>query len=84
MYSASALDNPILFDDGNLLADETPSPLKTSGHGSWVTTGKNSGDYTFEVLVGNTEPGLWLSFTVSGQVAYNGGALKRSLQAVCW
>jgi hypothetical protein len=29
------------------------------------------GAYAFEVLVRNTEPGLWLRYTVSGQVAYN-------------
>jgi hypothetical protein len=43
--------------DGNVIADEVPSPLETSGHGSWVSTGKNTAAYTFNVLVGSTEPG---------------------------
>jgi hypothetical protein len=58
------------FSDGNLLADELPSPLETSGHGSWVHKGKNSGMYTFIVLVGNPDPSQWLQYTVSGQVNY--------------
>jgi hypothetical protein len=59
------------FGDGNVLADEAPSPLETSGHGNWVSTGKNSGAYTFVVLVGNADPSQWLQYTVSGQVNYD-------------
>ena len=59
------------FSDGNVLADESPSPLETSGHGSWIRTAKNSGAYTFVVLVGNADPSQWLQYTVSGQVNYD-------------
>ncbi len=59
------------FSDGNLLGSEVPSPLETSGHGDWTRTGKNSGAYIFKALVGNTEPGLWLKYTVNGQVNYD-------------
>ncbi len=54
--------------DGNVIADETPSPLETSGHGSWISTGANRGAYTFVFLIGSAEPGKWTKGTVSGKV----------------
>jgi hypothetical protein len=62
------------FRDGNVTTDESPSPLETSGHGSWISTGKDSGAYTFVFLIGNADPGLWLKGTVSGQLAYDSEA----------
>ena len=59
------------YSDGNMITDETPSPLETSGHGNWVSTGKNSGAYTFLVLVGSTEPNQWIQYTLNGQVNYD-------------
>lgn len=58
------------FDDGNLIADETPSPLETSGHGAWTRTGANEANYSFEFLIGNTEPGKWLRGKVNGILHY--------------
>ncbi len=60
--------------DGNVFADETPSPLETSGHGNWVRTRANKGAYTFVFLIGSTEPGQWLKGTVSGTVEYDADA----------
>jgi len=59
------------FSDGNMITDETPSPLETSGHGNWVSTGKNRGAYTVVVLVGNADPSQWIQYTLNGQVNYN-------------
>jgi hypothetical protein len=59
------------FSDGNVIADETPSPLETSGHGNWVSTGKNAAAYTFVALIGNIEPNQWLKLTVSGTLTYD-------------
>jgi hypothetical protein len=59
------------YNDGNLITDETPSPLETSGHGDWVRTGPNKAAYTFVFLIGSTEPGQWLKGTVSGEVNFD-------------
>ena len=59
------------FNDGNVFADEVPSPLETSGHGSWVSTGANKGVYTFVFFIGDTQPGKWLEGTVSGEIEYD-------------
>jgi hypothetical protein len=58
------------FNDGNLIADEAPSPLETSGHGDWVKTGPNETAFAFVFLIGSTEPGQWLKGTVSGTAVY--------------
>ena len=58
------------FSDGNVIADETPSPLETSGHGSWAKTRPNEGIYTFVFLIGSTEPGHWTRGTVRGAINY--------------
>ena len=60
------------FNDGNMLTDEIPSPLETSGHGSWINTRKNQGAYSFVFLMGNTDPtGPWMKGTLYGQVNYD-------------
>lgn len=59
------------FNDGNVIADEVPSPLETSGHGSWVGAGNNRYAYRFDFLYGSTEPGKWMKGTVSGSVNYD-------------
>jgi hypothetical protein len=59
------------FDDGNVLTDEVPSPLETSGHGSWVSTGKDEAMYTFIFLMGIPDAADWLKGTVSGTVEYD-------------
>ncbi len=64
--------------DGNLIADETPSPLETSGHGAWIKTGGNEGAYTFYYLVGDAaDPAKWTRGKVSGSI-------KLSPQADKW
>ncbi len=65
------------FNDGNMLTDETPSLLETSGHGSWVSTGENRGAYTFSFLIGSANPNEWMKGTVSGNLRYNP-------RADCW
>jgi hypothetical protein len=59
------------FSDGNVIADENPSPLETSGHGSWISTGKDQGAYTFVFLIGSTEPGQWITGTINGELKYD-------------
>ncbi len=59
------------FNDGNLITDETPSPLETSGHGSWVSTGGNQAAYTFSFLYGSANPNEWIKGTVSGTLRYD-------------
>lgn len=58
------------YSDGNLIADEVPSPLETSGHGAWI---QNSGDkaiYSFSAVVGSTEPGKWTKLILNGTANY--------------
>jgi hypothetical protein len=57
--------------DGNVFADETPSPLETTGHGNWIKTGPNEGAYAFIALVGNTNPTQWTKYKVSGTLKFN-------------
>ena len=59
------------YSDGNVLADETPSPLETSGHGNWISNGKNSAKYTFIFYIGSTEPNQWLKGKVNGELNYD-------------
>jgi hypothetical protein len=58
------------FNDGNVIVDESPSPLETSGHGNWISTRKDQGTYTFVFLIGSTEPGQWITGTLNGKVTY--------------
>ena len=58
--------------DGNLIADEVPSPLETSGHGAWVKNDENNGAYTFYFLTGDaTDPAKWTRGKVRGMIMYN-------------
>ena len=57
--------------DGLMLTDESPSPLETSGHGSWNNAGENKAVYTFIFLIGNTNGTDWIKGTVSGEIQYN-------------
>ena len=62
------------FTDGNLIADENPNPLETSGHGSWVRTEPNKAAYTFHFIVGSTDAAAnYITFigTVSGTAVYD-------------
>ena len=59
------------FSDGNVMADESPNPQETSGHGSWARTGPNEGVYTFVFLIGSPEPGRWTRGTVKGKLEYS-------------
>lgn len=59
------------FEDGNMLTDENPSPFETSGHGSWVSTGKNNAAYTFSFLIGSADQSQWIKGTLHGKVVYD-------------
>jgi hypothetical protein len=59
------------FNDGNLIADELPSPLETSAHGSWVSTGQNQAVYTASFLIGSTTPNEWIKGTINGSLRYD-------------
>lgn len=62
------------FSDGNLITDENPNPLETSGHGSWVRTGANKAAFTLHFIVGSTDAAAnYITFfgTVSGTANYN-------------
>jgi len=59
------------FYDGNVVTDEAPSPLETSGHGNWVNTGSDQAAYTFVFLIGSTEPNQWLTGTINGKLKYD-------------
>lgn len=41
--------------DGGVIADESPEPFESTGHGSWVSTGREGVAYTFMVLFGSQE-----------------------------
>ena len=57
--------------DGNMLADETPGPYETTGHGSWVRTGPQEAAYTFVALMGDDQGELAVTLKVVGTVQYN-------------
>jgi hypothetical protein len=59
------------FSDGNVITDETPNPLETSGHGNWISTGKDQGAYTFVFLIGSAEPNQWITGTINGELKYD-------------
>jgi hypothetical protein len=59
------------FSDGNLITDESPSPLETSGHGSWVSTGDNRAVFSFSFLYGSANPAEWMKGTGNGRVSYD-------------
>jgi hypothetical protein len=41
--------------DGSVIADESPELFESTGHGSWVSTGREGVAYTFMVLFGSQE-----------------------------
>jgi hypothetical protein len=57
--------------DGGMIADETPSPLETSGHGNWVNSGRNEAAYTFVALIGNPDGTLSTKLKVVGTLQYD-------------
>ena len=59
------------FNDGNVITDEVPAPMETSGHGNWVKTGAYQAAYTFDFLIGGAEPALWLAGTINGDLEYD-------------
>jgi hypothetical protein len=59
------------FEDGNLLADESPSPLETSGHGAWTKTGDKQAAYSFGALIGDAAPNVYTRILVKGTLTYN-------------
>ncbi len=55
-----------------MLTDETPAPLETSRHGNWISTGENSGAYTFRYLIGSAYTNIeWTIATLSGKIKYD-------------
>jgi hypothetical protein len=54
--------------DGNVIADEPPSPFETSGHGAWVSTGRRTAAYTFVALIGSAEGPLSAKLKVVGKL----------------
>jgi hypothetical protein len=60
---------PLTFtEDGNVIADEPPSPFETSGHGNWVSTGRRSAAYTFIALIGSAEGPFSAKLKVVGKL----------------
>ena len=57
--------------DGGVIADETPSPFETSGHGNWVSIGRGQVAYTFVALIGNAEGALSVKLKVVGRLNLN-------------
>jgi hypothetical protein len=55
-------------EDGNVIADEPPSPFETSGHGAWVSTGRRTAAYTFVALIGSAEGSLSAKLKVVGKL----------------
>ena len=53
-------------EDGNVIADEPPSPFETSGHGNWISTGHNEAAYTFVSLIGSAAGPLSAKLKVVG------------------
>jgi hypothetical protein len=58
-------------DDGGMIADETPSPFETSGHGNWISTGRRDVAYTFVALIGSAEGPLSAKLKVVGTLRFN-------------
>src|SRR5262245_7568317 len=53
-------------EDGNVIADEPPSPFETSGHGNWIGTDHNEVAYTFVALIGSAGGPLSAKLKVVG------------------
>jgi hypothetical protein len=58
-------------DDGGMLADETPSPFETTGHGNWVSTGRRDAAFTFVALIGSAEGPLSVKLKVVGALHFD-------------
>jgi len=59
--------------DGGMIADEPPSPFETSGHGNWVSAGRQEVAYTFVSLIGSAEGPLSAKLKVVGTLQYDAG-----------
>ncbi len=57
--------------DGGMIADETPSPFETSGHGNWVSTDGGAVAFTFMSLIGSAEGTLSTKLKVVGRLVYD-------------
>lgn len=57
--------------DGIVIADETPSPFETSGHGNWVATGPQAASFTFVALLGSKEGPLSATIKIVGALQYD-------------
>jgi hypothetical protein len=57
--------------DGNVIADEPPSPFETSGHGNWIKRGHREIAYTFVALVGSAEGPLTAKIKVVGTLQFD-------------
>jgi hypothetical protein len=57
--------------DGGMLADETPSPFETTGHGNWVSAGRREAAFTFVSIIGNADGALEVKLKVVGKLQYD-------------
>ena len=60
--------------DGSVLADESPAPFESTGHGNWVNRGRGEVGYTFVALYGSEQGANTGKLEVTGTLRYNEGA----------
>jgi hypothetical protein len=59
--------------DGSVIADESPLPFETSGHGNWVLSDDGEVAYTFVALLGGKEGKNTRKIKVVGTLQFDAG-----------
>lgn len=60
--------------DGSVLADESPAPFESTGHGNWVNRSHGEVGYTFVALYGSAQGVNTGKLKVTGTLQYDEGA----------
>jgi hypothetical protein len=60
-------------DEGSVIADESPSPFESTGHGTWVRSGNREVAYTFVALFGGQEGKNTGKLKVVGTLQFDAG-----------
>jgi hypothetical protein len=60
--------------DGSVIADESPAPFESTGHGNWVNRGHGEVGYTFVALYGSEQGANTGKLKVTGTLQYDEGA----------
>jgi hypothetical protein len=60
--------------DGGVIADESPAPFESTGHGNWVNRGHGEVAYTFVALYGSEQGANTGKLKVTGTLQHDEGA----------